>query len=82
MEVTNFSGYNIGKCRIFFKSNLPVWPENCWIKYLAQVFPEPGADAIAVRGPKVLLKINNYLDIFLFFELFTTSNTQFWNHKS
>ena len=37
---------------IFLKSKLPVWPENCWIKYLAQVFPEPGADAIAVRGPE------------------------------
>ena len=40
---------NIG---FFLKSNLPVWPENCWIRYLAQVFPEPGADAIAVRGPE------------------------------
>ena len=27
------------------------YPEACWIKYLAQVFPDPGNDAKAVNDP-------------------------------
>ena len=28
-----------------------VYPLICWIKYLAQVLPDPGEDASAVIGP-------------------------------
>ena len=69
---------NIG---FFLKSNLPVWPENCWIKYLAQVFPEPGADAIAVRGPEDFCE-KKYVSTFVRFLSYSPNpTTQFRNHE-
>ena len=40
------------------------YPLNCWIKYLVQVFPDPGEDANAVSGPGGSKNLNGPLHQF------------------
>ena len=74
-------GITLENVGFFLKSNLPVWPENCWIRYLAQVFPEPGADAIAVRGPEDFCEKKYVSTVVRFLSYSPNPTTQFRNHE-